>query len=96
MNRIRLLLFSMFLVVVTALSSGIGVTYADQNPVDAKKAVEKDPAATKRKADAAVRARAQRDAAVKRRHDTKDYIKKVVEGQQSGTTSAAPDSGGAK
>jgi hypothetical protein len=93
MNRFRLLLCTSLVVAVTALSSGIGVTYAQQDPAAATPPAAQDPAAVKQKADAAVRARAQRDAAINKRRAAKEYIKKVVEGQQA----VAPDnSGGAK
>jgi hypothetical protein len=91
MNGFRLLLVAALVVAVTALSWG-GISYAQQAPAEVKPAVEKDPAAAKRKADAAIRARAQRDAAIKKRHETKKYIQKVVEGQQSGA--ATPDNAG--
>jgi len=82
MNRFRLLLFTLFVVAVTAFSSGIGVSYAQQDPAATPPAVAQDPAAAAKLKAAAVRARAQRDAAIKKRRDAKDYIKKVVEGQQ--------------
>jgi len=94
MNRFRLLLFTTFVVAVTALPFAVSITYAGQDPAAAKPAAEQDPAAVKRAADAAVRARAQRDAAIKRRHDTKKYIQKVIEGQQPGATAPAPGNAG--
>lgn len=93
-NRFLLFLCATFVGAVTTLCSGIGISYSGQEPATAKKAEVNDPAAAKRKAAAAVRARAQRDAAVKRRHDSKEYIKKVVEGQQPGATVAAPSNAG--
>lgn len=94
MNRIRLLLFATFVVAVTAFSWGSSATYAQQGTATEKPATEKDPAAAKRDADAAVKARAKRDAVIKNRHATKDYIKKVVEGQQPGAAATAPDNTG--
>jgi hypothetical protein len=105
MNRFSHLLFTTFVVAVMALSSGINVTCAqqgsaavkpaaEQDPAAVKPAAEQDPAAAQRAAAAAVRARAQRDAAVKRRHEAQKYIQKVVEGQQPGTGVAAPDKAG--
>ena len=91
MNRFRLLLVTAFMIAVTAPCWGTGVSSAQQAP-EVKAAADKDPVAAKRKADAAIRARAQRDAAIKKRHDTQKYIQKVVEGQQSGA--AAPENAG--
>jgi hypothetical protein len=92
MNRFRLLLCTSLVVAVTALSSGIGC--AQQEPAAATPAVAPVPAAAQRKAAAAVKARADRDAAVKKRRAAKEYIQKVVEGQD-GAAATAP-SGGAK
>jgi hypothetical protein len=104
MNRIRLLLFTMFVVAVTVLTSGISLTYAqgpavEKDPAAAKKAAEKDPAIAKKKADAAARALAKRAEFLKQRKESREYIKKVIEGQQPRPASPAPDNtgtGGAK
>jgi len=93
MNKFGLLLVAAFMAAVTALCWGTGVSYAQQGP-EVKAAGDKDPAAVKRKTDAAIRARAQRDAALKKRHDTQKYIKQVVEGQQSGAAAPAPEKAG--
>jgi uncharacterized protein HemX len=99
MNRFRLLLFTLFVATLTALSTGIGVTYAQQDQVatqaqDPAAAQAQDPAAAQRKAAAAVRARAKRDAAIKKKQDAKKYIQKVIEGQQSGAAATAPGNAG--
>jgi hypothetical protein len=91
MNRFTFFLITAFIMAVTAFSSGIGVSYAQQDPAAATPADVKDPVAAKRKADAAVLARAKRDEAIKKRQESKKYIQKVIEGQQSG---AAPDNAG--
>ena len=94
MNRFRLLLFTTLLVAAIALPCGTSATYAQQEPAAAKPAAEKDAAAAKRKADAAVRARAKRDETIQRTKAAREYIKKVVEQQQSGTAVAPPDNAG--
>jgi hypothetical protein len=93
-NRFRLLLVAALVVAVTALSSGIGVTYAQQDPAAVPLTAEQKAAAAKLDKAAAIRARAQRDAAIKKRHDAKTYINKVVEGQESGAAATAPDNTG--
>ena len=92
MNGFRLLLFTTFVAAVTVLISGIGVTYADQAPAAAIQTAAQ--AAAAQKADAAVKARAQRDAAIKRRHEAKKYIQNVIEGQQPGPAATAPANAG--
>jgi hypothetical protein len=94
MNRFRLLLCTLFVVAVTAFSPGIGVTYAQQDSAVAQPTPEQERAAAKRAEADAVRARAQRDAAIKRRQDAKKYIQKVIDGQQSGASAAAPSNSG--
>jgi hypothetical protein len=84
MNRFRLLLVATLIVAVAALSSGIGVTYAQQDPAAVPLTAEQKAAVEKRDKAAAVEARAKRDAAIKKRQAAKEYIKKVVDGQDSG------------
>ncbi|KAB0670436.1 hypothetical protein F6V30_09820 [Oryzomonas sagensis] len=92
MNRFRLLVVTTCIVVVAASSLGIGATYAQQDSGAVPLTPEQKAAAERRDKAAAIRAREQRDAAIKKRQDAKKYIKKVVEGQESGT--AAPDTTG--
>jgi len=92
MNRFRLLLITMCAVAVTVFSSGIGVSYAEENSTAANPTAEK-AAAEKRKADAATRALAKRAEMLKQRKDAKEYIKKVVEGQQPGEVTSPADAG---
>jgi hypothetical protein len=92
-NRFRLLLFAAFVVAVTALSMGASATYAGQDSTAAKQAAGQDLGAAKRAEDAA-HARAQKDAAIKRRHEIQDFVRKAAEGQQSGTQAATPDKTG--
>ena len=94
MNRFMLLMVTTFLVAVMVLSSGISVTYAQQDPMPAKPAVENDPVAAQRKADAAARALAKRAEMLKQRKAAREFIKKVVEGQQPGAAAPAPDNAG--
>lgn len=93
-NRFRLLLLMALVIAVTAFSPGISATYAQQEPAATKPTAEQKAAAAERKAEAAVRARAKRDEAIKKRRDLKEYVKKVVEGQQSGAAATAPDKAG--
>jgi hypothetical protein len=74
-----------FVVVATALCWGPGITWAEQ----ASSATKPDPFAAKRAADAK-KARAKRDAAVKRREESKKYLKQVIESQGAGTATPAP------
>ena len=95
MIRFRLLLFTAFVVLVTAFSSGIGVSYAEQQySAVAKPTAEEKAAAAKRAEDAAARALAKRAEMLKQRKAAKEYIKKVVEGQQPGAEAPAPDNAG--
>ena len=94
MNRFKLLLFTTFIVAVTAFSSGIGVSYAQQDPAAAKPTAEQDAAAATLKAKAATRAIEKRAEMLKQRKAAKEYIKKVVEGQQPGAEVAPPDNTG--
>ena len=94
MNRIRLLLFTMFVVAVTVQFSGISMTYAEHGPAVEKKTAEKDPAIAKKKADAAARALTKRAEFLKQRKESREYIKKVIEGQQPRSASPAPDNAG--
>jgi hypothetical protein len=94
MSRFKLLLFAMLVVAVAAFSSGISVSFAEQSPTAAKPTAEQEAAAAKKKAEAAVRARAKRDEAIQRKKATREYIKKVGEGQQSGAGATAPDNAG--
>jgi hypothetical protein len=94
MNRFRLLLFTLFVATLTALSTGISVTYAQQDPPTAPPTAEQKAVGEQQHKAAATRARAKRDAAIKQRRDTKAYINKVVEGQQSGAAATAPDTTG--
>jgi hypothetical protein len=95
MNRFRLLLCTSLVVAVAALSLGSGVIYAQQEPTAAVPAVAPNPAAVKLKAAAAAKARANRDAAINKRRAAKQYIQKVVEGQDSAPAAPA-SSGGAQ
>jgi hypothetical protein len=88
-NRFRLLLLTALFVAVTAFTAGISITYAQQD-ADAPKLTDEENAAAKAKKDAdAARAIAKRAELLKQRQAAKDYIKKVVEGQQP-----APDDAG--
>lgn len=91
MNRFRLLLITTFVVAVTAFSSGISVSYAEQASTDAKPAVAKDAAATNQtsRAAAAARATAKKAEMLKKRDASKKYIQKVVEGQQNQSETGA-------
>jgi len=94
LERIRNCLLVSFVLAVTALCCDAGVSCAAQGaPV-----VKPDPFAAKRAADAK-RARTQRDAAIKKRHEGQKYLKQVIEAQHSGTATAPPvddGKGGAK
>ena len=94
MNRFKLLILTSFVIAVTALSPGISITYAEQGPTAAIKTDIKDPAAAKLKADAAARALAKRADMLKQRKEARDYIRKVVEGQQAVRAAPVPDNAG--
>jgi hypothetical protein len=110
MNRIRLLLCTLLVASLTAFSSGIGVSYAEQGPAAAgppagtdagaaRLTPEQKAAVAKRKEDSAARALAKRAEMLKQRKAGREYIKKVVEGQQPGAEAPAPvdaGTGGAK
>jgi hypothetical protein len=92
LKRTRHCLLVSFVLAATALCWGARVSCAAQGPVVAKP----DPFAAKRAADAK-RARAQRDAAVKKRQEGRKYLKQVIEGQHSATAPPVDDGkGGAK
>jgi hypothetical protein len=95
MNRFRFLLFTAFVMAVTAFSSGISVSFADQqDSAVAKPAAEEKAAAAKRAETAAARAIAKRAELLQQRKASKEYIKKVIEGQQPGAAAPAPDNAG--
>ena len=94
MNRFLFLLCATCAISVTALLPGISVTHADQDSATVKKAAEKDQAAAKRKADAAARALAKRAEFLKQRKESREYIRKVVEGQQPRPAASTPDNAG--
>ena len=94
MNRFRLLLITTLVVAVTALSTGINVTYAQQDPSAQKLTDEQKATEAKRKADAATRALAKKAEIQKQRKAAREYVRKVVEGQQPGAATPAPDNAG--
>jgi len=97
LKRIGHCLLVSFVLAATSLYWGVGVSCAAQGAAVVKPVVKPDPFAAKRAADAK-RARAQRDAAVQKRHEGKKYLKQVIEAQHSGTATAPPADvkGGAK
>jgi hypothetical protein len=94
MNRFRLLIIITLVMAVTAFSTGIGISYAEQPSNSAKPTDEEAAAATKRKEDSAVKALTKRAEMLKQRKAAKEYIKKVVEGQQPLPDAAAPNNAG--
>jgi hypothetical protein len=93
MNRFRLLIIITLVMAVTAFSTGIGISYAEQ-PSNSAKPTDEEAAATKRKEDSAVKALTKRAEMLKQRKAAKEYIKKVVEGQQPPADTAAPNNAG--
>jgi hypothetical protein len=92
-RRISNFLLATFVLSATTFCWGT-VSWADQGSHPTKP----DPFAGKRAADAK-KARSQRDAAVKRRVESKKYLQQVIESQRNGTATAAPGTdgtGGAK
>ena len=89
MNRFRNYLLTTFAVGVIAFSYVISAAYAQQDSTNAPQTAEQKAAAEKRDKVAATQARAMRDAAIKKRQAAKEYIKKVVEGQQPGAADTA-------
>ena len=94
MNSFKLLLFTLIVAVLTASSPGIGISYAQQDSPAVTMTAEQKAAVEKRDKEAAIKAREKRDAVIKTRHATKEYIKKVVEGQQPGEVPKEPVNAG--
>ena len=93
MTAMMRLFIAASVVAVTAFSSG-GASWAQQDQAQEK--TQKDPATVKKDAAAAARSRALRDAAIKRRQETKKYIQKVVEGQAKPGANDPGTGGGGK
>ncbi len=93
MNRFRLLLVATIMAAVTIFSWGIDATCADQGSAAATPATDQGFAKLRAQADAA-HARAQRDAAIKRREQSKEFIQKFMDGQQPGAAATTPDNAG--
>lgn len=91
MNRFRLLLLMAFVVAVTAIS---GVTYAAQEPAAATQATDQEVVAKQKAADQAVKARAMKDAALKKRQDAQKFIRENATGYQPGTDGTTPANAG--
>lgn len=95
MNRFKLLLCMSFVVAVTVLFSGINVACAQQaSPAAAPDSVAAAQERAAAKERAAARAITKRAEMLKKRQEAKKYIQKVIEGQQPGAGSAAPDNTG--
>lgn len=93
MNRFRLLLVSIFVLAIPALS---GVTYAAQEPVaaTATQATGQDAAAKQKTAVLAAKARAKRDAVQKQRLDAQKFIRENATGHQPRIDGTAPEKAG--
>jgi hypothetical protein len=91
MNRFRLLLVMTFVLAAMALS---GATYAAQEPAAATQTTGQDAVAKQQSADQAARARAMKDAALKRRQDAQKFLNEHSTGYQPGTDGTAPSNTG--